>query len=153
MIIRRYKPDDLSQILKLFHDTVVNINKKDYSEEQIKVWSSLAEDKVRFGERLEECITFVADYKGKVIGVGSFEKNGNIDMLYSHKDYQRKGVASLLLLNIQLEAVEQKIPRLFASVSITAKPFFEKMEFKTVRKQSVERKNVKFTNYLMEKNI
>lgn len=39
MIIRRYETKDLAQILLLFHDTVHNINKADYDEEQLYAWA------------------------------------------------------------------------------------------------------------------
>ena len=39
MIIRRYETKDLAQILLLFYDTIHNINKADYDEEQLYAWA------------------------------------------------------------------------------------------------------------------
>ena len=38
MRIRRYEPDDLSQITALFYDTVHAVNAADYSPEQLDAW-------------------------------------------------------------------------------------------------------------------
>lgn len=38
-IIRTYKPKDCEEIIKLFYDTVHNINIKDYNKEQVDVWA------------------------------------------------------------------------------------------------------------------
>lgn len=40
--------------------------------------------------------------------------------------------------------------RVFAEVSITAKPFFEAKGFKVVKQQIVDIKGVKLTNFIME---
>lgn len=43
------------------------------------------------------------------------------------------------------------IKRVFAEVSITAKPFFESKGFKVVKQQVVNIRGVELTNFIMEK--
>lgn len=44
MEIRKYRPSDCEEVIKLFYDTVHNINKKDYTKEQLDVWATGKED-------------------------------------------------------------------------------------------------------------
>lgn len=78
MIIRRYEKEDLLQVLKLFKETIQSINRRDYTEEQIKSWadSSAATDKWEI--RLEESLTYVACANGKITGFGSLDKKGKL---------------------------------------------------------------------------
>lgn len=46
--------------------------------------------------------------------------------MFIHKDFQGKGVATLLLNEIERYAVAAGITRITSEVSITARPFFEK---------------------------
>ena len=54
------------------------------------------------------------------------------------------------MLAIFNKALEKKIKRIYAEVSITAKPFFERMGFVVVKEQVVNIKGFELTNYLME---
>ncbi len=47
-------------------------------------------------------------------------------------------------------ATRRGLRRLHAEVSVTAQPFFERMGFRLVRPQVVERRGVKFDNLLMD---
>ena len=51
MKIRRYEPDDLSQITALFYDTVHAVNAADYSPEQLDAWADGAPDRDRWNRR------------------------------------------------------------------------------------------------------
>ena len=52
MRIRRYEPDDLSQITALFYDTVHAVNAADYSPEQLDAWADGAPDRDRWNRSL-----------------------------------------------------------------------------------------------------
>ena len=68
-------------------------------------------------------------------------------MLYVHKDYQRKGVASAICNKLE-QRVQGKI---FTHASITARPFFENRGYKVIKEQQVERQGVFLRNFVMEK--
>lgn len=40
MIIRKYRETDINEIAKLFYNTVHDVNRSDYSEEQLNAWAS-----------------------------------------------------------------------------------------------------------------
>jgi putative acetyltransferase len=60
-------------------------------------------------------------------------------------------VGSALLNEVGNSARQNKLNKLFAEVSITARPFFEKKGFIVKKQQSVVVREVELTNFVMEK--
>jgi len=153
MQIRLFQPKDATQIAQLFHDTVREINRRDYSTSQVEAW---APNDLNFRNWAETCtqrFTFVADDAGIIAGFGELEPNGHIDCFFCHKDYQGQGVGRLIYQAIETKAVELSLPRLLVEASITAKPFFERMGFTLINEQTVSARGETFINYLMEKEL
>ena len=48
---------------------------------------------------------------------------------------------------------DKGISRLYSEVSITARPFYERMGFKVVKEQQVEMRGQVLTNFVMEKHL
>jgi len=46
------QPEDLTQVRELFRHTIQNVNTKDYDNQQIKMWSSAADDVKKWEDRL-----------------------------------------------------------------------------------------------------
>lgn len=82
----------------------------------------------------------------------SIGNNGYLDKLFVHKDYQRIGIATAIVNELELQAVFSGIHLFSTQASITAKPFFERRIYHVVRENTVVRCNVKLKNYIMEKN-
>lgn len=151
MKIRWFHEQDAAQIAQLFHETVREINIRDYSLNQVKAWSP---DNIHFRNWAAVCserFTYVADDEGAIAGFGELELSGHIDCFYCHKNYQRMGIGSKIYCAIEAKAHELGINRLYAEASITAKPFFLRMGFSLIREQQVECRGETFVNYAMEK--
>lgn len=149
--IRRFQTSDAQEIAQLFHDTVRNINIRDYSLSQVQAW---APDEINFRHWATECshyFTYVADLNGTIIGFGELASNGYIHCFYCHHQYQGCGVGRQIYQAIETQALQQQLRRLYTEASITAKPFFQRMGFSIVKEQGVSRCGETFTNYLMEK--
>ncbi|WP_193195707.1 GNAT family N-acetyltransferase [Nostoc sp. MG11] len=153
MHLRIYKIDDTEEIIKLFYDTVHEVNIHDYTKAQVDAWASTNTDIEVWIRRLGDKFTYVAEEGNQIIGFGQLEANGHIDCFYCHKDFQRQGVGTQILEQIELKAKALEIKKLFTEASVTAKPFFESKNFIVVRKQEVERRGQKFINFVMEKLI
>lgn len=153
MLIREFRISDTEEIMQLFYDTIHRINIRDYSNEQVNAWAPKDMDYEQWSEQLQSKITYVAEEEGKVIGFAELEKTGHIGCFYCHADYQSRGVGTRLLNQIQLTAKNLGIQKLFTEASITARPFFERMGFRVITRQEVERRGMKFINYVMEKDI
>lgn len=150
MIIRKYRQDDLSAMAELFYDTVHTICAKDYTKEQLDAWAT---GDVNFDEWNKSFLkhqSVVAEKNGIIIGFGDMDKSGYLDRLYVHKDYQGCGIASAVLNELEKNICALKFS---TYASITARPFFEKRGYETVKENSVNRRGVSLTNYLMEKTI
>ena len=147
MVVREYQPKDCKEIIRLFYDTVHNVNAKDYTEEQLDVWAAGKADIETWNRSLLEHYTLVALENGIIVGFGDIDKSGCLDRLYVHKDYQGKGVASAICNKLE-QRVQGKI---FTHASITARPFFENRGYKVIKEQQVERQGIFLRNFVMEK--
>ncbi len=157
ILIRLFQPEDGDRLAQLFHDTVREVNIRDYSPEQVKAW---APDDLYKWDWIKECtnnFTYVAEVeKGnekEIAGFAQLENDGHIDCFFCHKDYQRCGVGTRLYRAIEAKALELKIEHLFVEVSITARPFFRSRGFSVVREQQVFCRGEKLTNFVMSKSL
>ncbi len=148
MELRRYESSDCKEVAELFYNTVHIINAKDYTKEQLDVWATQEVDLEKWNQSLQGHYSVVAVDNEIIVGFGDIDKDGYLDRLYVHADYQRKGIATAICKQLE-QAVEGKIT---THASITAKPFFEKRGYRVVRKQEVERRGIFLTNFVMEKD-
>ncbi|MCC5617942.1 GNAT family N-acetyltransferase [Nostoc sp. CHAB 5836] len=153
MRLRIYKIADTEEIMKLFYDTVHEVNIHDYTKEQVDAWAPVNMDIEVWIKSLRSKFTYVAEEQDKIIGFGELEANGHIGRFYCHKDFQRKGVGKKILEQIELKANSLGLEKLFTEASITAKPFFESQGFIVIKKQQVERRGQKLINFVMEKHL
>lgn len=147
MVIRKYRSLDCEEMAKLFYDTVHTVNKKDYSKEQLNVWADGDVDLESWDHRYLSSYTLVAIKDKRIVGFGNINEHAYLDMLYVHKDYQHKQIATKLCN--QLEACATGKITTYASIS--AKSFFEKRGYRVIRENEVIRKGIMLKNYLMEK--
>ena len=150
--IRRAVKSDVDSIIQLFEDTVRHINQKDYSRDQLAVWAN-AKYLAILADNVLTQYFFVAEIQEHLVGFSSFTQDGYLDFMYVHKDFQSQGIATSLLEHILKEASDMNIKRLYASVSITAQPFFRSKGFQTYDEEHKVIKGISFTNALMEKEI
>ncbi len=154
IIIRPYTETDAPFLAAIYFNTIHRINAKDYSSEQLDAWapnSSLeTEGWMRKWQKLPPIIAVIND---KIVGFAEFENNGHIDCFYCHHEHQGCGVGSALMREIENGARKNKINKIFAEVSITAKPFFEAKGFAIKKEQSVIIRGMTLTNFVMEKII
>jgi putative acetyltransferase len=151
MLIRPYTSTDIGQIVRLFFHTVHTVNRQDYTLEQVNAWVPTIPDEVAWAERYRTRITFVADDQSVVAGFAELEPQGHIDCFYCHSDYQRQGIGKQLYQRLEQEAIALGLTRLFVEASITAKPFFEQMGFRTLHQNRMMKNGIELINYAMEK--
>ena len=152
MEIRNYKRDDAAEIVRLFYETVRSVNRSDYSREQVEAWAPEIPDVDEWRQRMAARKTLVAE-EGKIVGFAELEEDGHLDMLYVRSDAIGLGVGGLLYRAIEDEAQALRLGRIFTEASITARPFFGRQGFRVMREQTVWRRGVRLTNFVMEKSI
>ena len=150
--IRRATFDDIDPIKELFVGTIAQINTSDYSPEQIRAWISRAQDTARWKRRIAEQHFFVAENDTQILGFTSMTDDGYVDLLYVHHEHQGKDIGSQLLKTVMDLGGQRGANEFRASVSITARMFFEKHGFSVREQQIVEVDDVSMTNFLMTKN-
>ncbi len=150
MIIREYIQSDCVELTELFYNTVHTVNAKDYTKEQLNVWATGKVDLEKWNQSLQEHYTLVAIENNRIVGFGDIDKTGYLDRLYIHKDYQGKGIATMLCDKLKQM---DNIRKIITHASITAKVFFEKRGYHIIKKQQVKQQGIILINYVMEKNI
>ena len=148
--LRLATAEDCADIRRLFRDTILTVNTRDYDAAQVAVWSSSAELPDRWLDRIARQYFLLAERAGELAGFASLEEDC-LDLLYVHHAMQGQGVARLLAEAIEAEALRRGVRVLRSDVSITARPFFERRGYVVVRLQEVERQGVLLRNYKMEK--
>ena len=118
----------------------------DYTAEQLSVWANNADSLKSKRNDLLEQRTLIAEANGIIVGFGSVDKSGCLDLLFTHRDYQRQGIANALC-----DELEKGFSVINTFASITAKTFFEKRGYSVMRSQQVERFDIKLKNFIMQK--
>ncbi|ACK65419.1 GCN5-related N-acetyltransferase [Rippkaea orientalis PCC 8801] len=153
MLVRTYQQEDIPQIAKLYYNTVHVINSQDYTPEQIQAWAPEIYPKSYWQKRFKKYQVYVVEIEGVLAGFAELESNGHIDCFYVHHQWQRKGVGKQLMKHLETEAKTLNIPYLFAEVSITAKPFFQRMGFVITEERQKDYRQVYFQQFLMKKSL
>ncbi len=156
MHIRPFKENDLIEMIDLFYDTVHSINRRDYTNIQVNAWANKPELNRRhasWGEEFERNFTYVAILDKQIVGFCDLTPSGRLDRLYVHKDYQRKGIASELLEEVQQTARLHNKEQLHTEASTTAVPFFREQGFSLVKSQLVQKNGIQLKNLLMAKEL
>lgn len=148
MKLREYRSGDLREIADLFYQTVHTVNARDYTPEQLDAWADGNPDLEAWDASFQAHETLVAEEDGKIVGFGDLDRSGYLDRLYVHREHQGRGIASLLCSRLE-ELSEGDV--VTGHASVTAKPFFEKRGYRTVKEQQVNRKGILLTNFVMEK--
>lgn len=152
-VIRNASEADLNSILHLFRETILHIDVLDYNKEQLYVWASSSNNMEAWIEKIHDQYFLLVEIETLLVGFASLTKDGCIDLLYVHQDFQRCGIASILLEALEKQAVALNLLKLQSDVSITAYPFFIKKGFVVVKEYSKQVQKEIFLNRLMEKPL
>lgn len=153
MEFREYKNTDIHAVMDLFYVTVHEVNKNDYSEEQLDAIAPKDANEYHWEKSLEKNHTIVVEEDDKLIAFGNIGKTGYLDRLYVHPDYLRKGIASKLVEELEEYAKKHGSHVINVTSSITSKAFFESKGYAVIEEQINERRGERLLRYLMEKKI
>ena len=153
IIIRPLHADDAPQLLRLFKETIRQVNAADYSPAQIAAWASDEISEADWAARFSGRFVVVAEAEGEIAGFAELETDGRIDRFYVSARHQGLGIGRALLAALVKHAEQVDLGRLFADVSITGRPFFERQGFVVVAPQTVTLRGVDFLNYRMVQSL
>lgn len=153
MLLRRATSADLNAIRQLYHVTITSVNTADYDPKQIAAWAANHAILSRWETALADQDFFVAELDSQIVGFSSITYAGYLDLMFVHRDYQRRGIARRLLAAIEETAVTRKLPIIWADVSITARPFFAAHGYIITERSIKNVSGVLFDNVVMTKTI
>ncbi|MGR5278524.1 GNAT family N-acetyltransferase [Vibrio rotiferianus] len=151
--IRRFESGDEETLRTLFYYTVRKVCINDYTDAQVSAWAPniyVAED---WNKKIALLNPFIVLLDGQVVGYADLQPDGYVDHFFCHWQHQGKGVGTALMQQLIAEGARNFNHRLYANVSLTAKPFFERHGFIVVKQQSVDIRGQTLTNFLMEKEL
>ncbi len=93
--LRQYQEADLDAAIAVFQTAVRDVASQDYYPAQIAAWAQV--DRESWQKRLLNSHCWVASIEDKVVGFGNVEFDGHLDLMFTHPEYLRTGVASALL--------------------------------------------------------
>jgi putative acetyltransferase len=148
MTLRPATLDDIPEMKELYRQTILEVNSRDYTPEQVEAWASTADRTDTLASRIQSQYFLVAvSPQGNIAGFASIEAPDYLDMVYVHKDFQRQGVGRLLMEEMIRYARENGFAQIESDVSVTARPLFEAFGFVWVADQWPEVKGVSMPNF------
>ena len=141
--IRIAQQSDALELMSLFQETVLHINKRDYSEAEVADWASCGNDLSHIKDMIKTHYFIVA----------TITHQGYLHSMFVHKDFQGKGIATILLNEIERYATARGIMRITSEVSLTARPFFEKRGYIVEVEQKRKANQLYLTNFWMAKRL
>lgn len=151
MRIRRFRDTDAVAVARLRRDTIRTINAKDYPPKHIRAWTDgITVNRIRTSPHKKS--TFVAVHHKKIIGVGQYTPQ-ELRLLYIHKDHLGKGIGKAILGVLERDALQHGIRTFTCFSTITARPFYEKMGFKTIKRSTLPLKGQRLIIYQMKKRL
>lgn len=146
---------DLDDILDLFASAVERLTTHDYNAAQRRAWMRGGRRRRKWMERLENQYFIIAESSAeKLVGFGSIDaKVGYLDTLYVHPAFAHRGIARVLLEQLEEHAGLSDIDTIVVDASKTARPFFQKNNYRLVRHNELELNGVSLVNYRMSKRL
>lgn len=147
---------DLNELQLLFINSITRICCADYLPNQIDAWIASTKNHTnqqRWLDVIRKQFVLVAENAHQILGFASLDHGSYVDLFFVRDGYQRQGIARRLYASLEDEAIRLQTHELTAQVSITAKPFFEKMQFEVLNQQTVVLNGVSLTNYKMHKYL
>lgn len=152
--IRVAQKSDITDLMHLFQNTILTINRRDYSQAEVEDWASCGVNSLKWEGMIETHYFIVAlNRQSQIVGFSSITPQGYLHSMFVHKDFQNRGVATLLLEEIERYAAEHQIVRITSEVSITARPFFEKLGYQVEVEQKRKANQLTMTNFVMVKGL
>ena len=151
-IIRAALESDAVELKNLFQNTVLAINRRDYSQAEVEDWASCGDDLSNIEDMIKTHYFIVAvNQQSEIVGFSSITPQGYLHSMFVHKDFQGEGIATILLNEIEQYAITNGIMRITSEVSLTARPFFEKKGYIVEEEQKRKANQLSLTNFWMAK--
>lgn len=131
--ISRATDSDLPLMQRLFYQTVTIYGSKIFTKEEVKIFSRLALDKKHWIQKFTEDFVYNAKLNGEVVGSFSLSKDGVIEYIFVHQNYQGRGIAKELYKTLENVSKEANIEVLTTRINMSTRDFFKKNGFEIIK--------------------
>ena len=152
-MVRDFREGDEEALYAVFHSAVHALAVPDYTPEQLAAWAPDIPELTGWTEKMRALRPFVAEDDRRIVGYADLQPSGYIDHFYVSAAGARRGVGRALMQRIHARAAELQLPQLFADVSLTAEPFFERFGFRLVERKLAEVRGARLQNARMLKDL
>lgn len=132
-LISRATDTDLPLMQRLFYQTVTMYGSKIFTKAEVKIYSRLALDKNHWIQKFKDDFIYNAKLNGEIIGSFTLNKNGDIEYIFVHQNYQGRGIAKKLYQKLEEVAKDAGVETLTTQINPNTKAFFEKNNFRVVK--------------------
>lgn len=143
LIIREMKYEELENVIELVLDVFMKYEAPDYSEEGILNFTKFVKDETN----MRSLKIYVAEINSKIVSMIATRNNIHITLLFTHSDYQKRGIAKRLFKTIKDELEEGSI--MTVNSSPYAVDIYKKLGFSIEEKeQTID--GIRFTKMKLE---
>ena len=153
MRIRKATVRDVSSVIILFQQTILQATTRDYSQGPREAWAARGNDSARWRERIATQHFLVAEQEDDLLGFGSITSDGYLDVLFVHHAHQGQGIATRLLIALEAWANQQELPEITTDASITARSFFARHGYQVLQERQNKIEEEVLINYRMQKTL
>lgn len=131
-------PNDARAILEIHYLAVRQTAASAYPKEVIEAWSQNPDDEERI-QRIKkawienpEHYFVVAKLGDRIVGFGFVHTNGEIQGVYVHPDFGRRGIGGYILAALEDWAIASGLSQLRLDASLNAEAFYKRHGFEVV---------------------
>lgn len=139
--------------MAVFTASVHGLGGTHYSPVQLAAWAPRPPDPEVWRERLSTMETIVREGRRGLAGFLSYRPDGMIELLYTHPDHARHGVATALYRVAEMRLVGLGVNRFETRASRVARPFFEQHGFRVDMEETVAVQGIVFSRYVMSRDL
>ena len=144
---------DLRAIAEIYVDAVHALATDHYDEAQREAWAPRSIDLDRWRARLDGLHVQVAERDARVLGFVAWDDEGYLDLLYTHPDAARTGVATKLVAAVETDARRRGLGRVWANASDVSRPLFEHLGYTPGAENWIDVRGQTLRNTVVEKAL
>lgn len=134
---------------KVFHSSVHQLARKDYSPVQRSAWAPDEFDPTAWVSMIQSIDPWVIEVHGDIVAYADLQPDGYIDHFYVSGGHGRRGYGSALMVHLLARGTTIGLESLHSKVSLTAQPLFLKYGFHIRSVNTFMLRGVEITNATM----
>ena len=151
MKLKQITKKDQLKLKEVYFDSVSSIDENIYSKEHKFAWASQAWENSEFQKSLFKGIGFKLICNNNIIGFATRYPENRLSLLYVRGDYKRKGIGTIILNSVEIDALKSGINKLNTEASLISYKLLLKRKWEIDRKEKIKIKGLIFERYRMFK--